>query len=322
MWTTWRAATERALYGDNGFYRRPGAGPAAHFRTSVHASPLFARAVLSLARTCGLDTVVDVGAGRGELLTELHRLDPTLGAIGVEVAGRPAELAGAVGWTSALPDVTGALVVANEWLDNIPVDLVEQTADGPRVVEVDPAGVERLGGPPEDADRRWLERWWPLTEVGARAEVGRPRDEAWATVVASVRRGVAVAVDYSHDRASRPPAGSFAAYRLGRQVPPVPDGSCDLTAHVALDACAAAGLAAGATSTALTTQRVALRALGQEVPVPSREMAESDPAGYLTGLAAAGEVAELTARDGLGGFGWLVQGVGVPPPPGLAALSR
>ncbi len=322
MWTTWRAATERALYGDNGFYRRPGAGPAAHFRTSVHASPLFARAVLALARTCGLDTVVDVGAGRGELLAELHRLDPTLGLLGVEVADRPAELAGAVGWTTSLPDVTGALVVANEWLDNVPVDLVEQTAHGPRVVEVDPAGVERLGGPPEDVDGRWLERWWPLTEVGARAEVGRTRDEAWATVVTSVRRGAAVAVDYSHDRAGRPADGSFTAYRLGRQVPPVPDGTCDLTAHVALDACAAAGQAAGATWTVLTTQRVALRALGPEVPVPSREIAESDPVGYLTGLAAAGEVAELTARDGLGGFGWLVQGVGVPPPPGLAALSR
>jgi SAM-dependent MidA family methyltransferase len=271
--------------------------------------------------------LVDIGAGEGGLAAGVLAAAPPalrsrLRVTAVDLAPRPPALPEEIVWARAAPDGIHGLVIANEWLDNIPVDLVEQTADGPRVVEVDLAGVERLGGPPEDADRRWLERWWPLTEVGARAEVGRPRDEAWATVVASVRRGVAVAVDYSHDLASRPPAGSFAAYRLGRQVPPVPDGSCDLTAHVALDACAAAGLAAGATSTALTTQRVALRALGQEVPVPSREMAESDPAGYLTGLAAAGEVAELTARDGLGGFGWLVQGVGVPPPPGLAALSR
>src|SRR3990170_1230285 len=135
MWTTWRAATERALYGDGGFYRRPGAGPAAHFRTSVHASQLFARAVLALARSCDLATVVDVGAGRGELLAELHRLDPTLGVVGVEVADRPSGLAGAVGWTSSLPDVAGALVVANEWLDNVPVDLVAHTPAGPPVVE-------------------------------------------------------------------------------------------------------------------------------------------------------------------------------------------
>ncbi|MEU3502835.1 hypothetical protein ABZ726_19445, partial [Streptomyces hundungensis] len=40
----WRAAAEEALYGDGGFYLRP-EGPAGHFRTSVHASPLFAAAV-------------------------------------------------------------------------------------------------------------------------------------------------------------------------------------------------------------------------------------------------------------------------------------
>ena len=57
-WSTWRAATERALYGHDddpggarngegeGFFVRE--GPAAHFRTSVHASPLFAGAVARL----------------------------------------------------------------------------------------------------------------------------------------------------------------------------------------------------------------------------------------------------------------------------------
>ncbi|HEX6920890.1 MAG TPA: hypothetical protein VF314_11705, partial [Actinomycetes bacterium] len=65
--TGWREATERALYGEGGFFRRT-TGPGAHFRTSVHASPLFARAVLTLARAADLDTVVDVGAGHGELL--------------------------------------------------------------------------------------------------------------------------------------------------------------------------------------------------------------------------------------------------------------
>ena len=69
----WRAATEAALYGPGGFYRRP-EGPAGHFRTSVHASPLFAQAVArllcrvdeALRRPPALD-FVDMGAGRGEL---------------------------------------------------------------------------------------------------------------------------------------------------------------------------------------------------------------------------------------------------------------
>lgn len=50
-WQGWREAAETALYGDGGFYRSPVRspdGPAGHFRTSVHASPLFARAVAGL----------------------------------------------------------------------------------------------------------------------------------------------------------------------------------------------------------------------------------------------------------------------------------
>ncbi len=45
----WRAAMENALYGPGGFYVRPGGpGPAGHFRTSVHASGLYAAAVARL----------------------------------------------------------------------------------------------------------------------------------------------------------------------------------------------------------------------------------------------------------------------------------
>ena len=313
-WATWRAASERALYGPGGFYRRTGPGPGAHFRTSVHASPLFADAVRELARSAGLRSVVDVGAGRGELLVALHALDPTLRLHGVEVAARPPGLPAGIGWSRRLPEsppvMTDVLVVANEWLDNVPLDVVELAPDGLRVVEVSVDGRERLAGPPSPRDARWVAGWWPLTEVGSRAEVGRSRDEAWVSVVSSVRRGVAVAVDYAHHRTARPPRGSLAAYRLGRQVPPVPDGSCDLTAHVALDACAAAGEAAGATTTVLTTQAEALRGLGVAGARPPRDDAVADPAGYLARLARAGEAAELTDPGGLGGFGWLQQSIG------------
>ena len=47
-------------------------------------------------------------------------------------------------------------------------------------------------------------------------------------------------MDYGHLAAARPPAGTLAAHRAGRLVPPVPDGSCDLTADVAWDSLAAA----------------------------------------------------------------------------------
>lgn len=313
-WEAWRVATERALYGDGGFYRRTDGRPRDHFRTSVHASPLFAGAMLTLLRSTGLTTVTDMGAGSGELLVALHAADPSLRLVGVDVAGRPAGLPEEIGWSSDLPAGIDGLVIANEWLDDVPADVVELTSDGPRVVEVDESGEERLDGAPPDNDLRWLERWWPLREVGDRAEVGRPRDEQWAATVASVRRGLAVAVDYGHTRDNRPARGTLTGYRSGRQVPPVPDGTCDITSHVALDACAAAGRLAGATTTVLTTQRAALRSLGVRRDQPPYLLAEADPDAYLTALSEAGQAAELTAADGLGGFGWLVQAVGIPIP--------
>ncbi|MFD5105114.1 SAM-dependent methyltransferase [Streptomyces cinereoruber] len=325
-WRGWREATERALYGPGGFYLRP-EGPAGHFRTSVHASPLFAGAVARLlaevAEELGTDEVdlVDVGAGRGELLAGV--LAATVGsglavrAYAVERAGRPDGLDPRVEWTDRPPRGARGLLFANEWLDNVPVDVAEADAAGTvRYVEVLPDGTERLGAPVSGADAEWLERWWPLREPGARAEIGRPRDEAWAAAVASLAAGRAVAVDYAHVRGSRPPFGSLTGFRAGREVPPVPDGSRDLTSHVALDACAAAS--SGGADTELVTQREALRRLGVTGNRPPLALASTDPAGYVRALSSAGEAAELTARGGLGDFLWLTRRVPGPPAHGQA----
>ncbi|MFJ3702890.1 MULTISPECIES: SAM-dependent methyltransferase [unclassified Streptomyces] len=315
-WCLWQEAAETALYGEEGFYRRP-EGPVGHFRTSVHVSPLFATAVARLlagtARELGTDSVdlVDVGAGRGELLTGVlaalrdGSLAPglTVRAYAVEIAPRPPGLDPAVEWCAELPREVRGLLFANEWLDNVPTDVAEADADGvPRYVLVRGTdGTERLGDPVTGADARWLSRWWPLTRPGERAEIGRPRDEAWARAVDSLAGGAAVAVDYAHVRASRPPFGTLTGFRDGREVPPVPDGNCDLTSHVALDACAAA---AGGTAE-LLDQRTALRELGVGGGRPPLAQASADPVGYVRALASAGEAAELTARGGLGDFGWL-----------------
>lgn len=307
---------EAALYGPGGFYVRPGGpGPAGHFRTSVHASPLYAGAVARLLRTVDgelghperLD-LVDVGAGRGELLTGvLAALPPEVAGrvrpYAVERAARPQGLDPRIRWVAEPPEGTTGLLFANEWLDNVPLDVVE---DG-RYVLVGPDGTETPGGPLDAADRAWLERWWPGAAAGdeGRAEIGRGRDEAWAAAVATLERGLAVAVDYAHTRAARPPFGTLTGFREGREVPPVPDGGCDVTAHVALDACAGPGAA-------LLTQREALTALGVPCGRPPLALASTDPAAYVRALSAAGEAAELTARGGLGDFGWLVQPVGIP----------
>jgi SAM-dependent MidA family methyltransferase len=101
----------------------------------------------------------------------------------------------------------------------------------------------------------------------------------------------------------------------------IPDGSRDITAHVALDACAAAGRAAGAAATMLTTQRQALRALGLTGRRPPLAQAGDDPVGYAWALCRASEEAELIDPEGLGAFGWLVQAVGLDLPASLAHLG-
>ncbi|MFD3521861.1 SAM-dependent methyltransferase [Streptomyces sp. NPDC058653] len=321
---------ESALYGPEGFYRRP-EGPAGHFRTSVHTSPLFAAAVarLLVATAEALETdeiaLVDMGAGRGELLTGVLAAVPDGLAVrpyAVELAARPPGLDPRVEWTDRPPEGIRGLLFANEWLDNVPVDVAERGPDGTvRYVLVGPDGTERPGDPVEGSDAAWLARWWPMAEPGARAEIGRTRDEAWAAAVAGVERGLAVAVDYAHVREDRPLFGTLTGFRGGREVRPVPDGRGDITAHVALDACAAAvGLrgkegavgreGAGGAEAFVLSQREALHRLGVSGERPPLSLATADPASYVRALATAGQAAELTARGGLGDFGWLMVPVG------------
>jgi SAM-dependent MidA family methyltransferase len=318
MWLTWRVATERALYGEEGFYLRE--RPSGHFRTSVSASAAFADAVLGLLAEVDAELgepdvldLVDIGAGEGVLVTQVleaagPRLRDRLRVTAVDLSPRPAGLPERIEWSPSLPTEITGLAIANEWLDNVPLDVAEQTPEGPRLVMVDVhTGEERIGGPLRPADRSWLERWWPLDRVGSRAEIGRPRDEAWASVLVRLTRGWAIAIDYAHPVDNRPLHGTLTGYRDGAVVTPVPDGTCDITAHVALDACAEAGRRAGAISTTLSTQREALRKLGLTGERPPLELARTDPRGYLRALARASEEGELIDASGLGGFGWLSQ---------------
>ncbi|MCW2545227.1 MAG: hypothetical protein JWM40_2779 [Frankiales bacterium] len=276
-----------ALYGPTGFFRRE--VPGDHFRTNV-GYPVFAEAVRRLAekvdQALGCPDpfdLVDVGAGRGELLRALGEVPARWRLTGVDVAEADVPF----GWAHEVPLVTG-LLLANEWLDNVPTRVIE---DG-RLVLVDDTGRESLGEPVTSA---WADTWWP---GAGRVEDGEPRDVAWQQAVNRVRRGVAVAVDYGHSAADRRP--TLTGYRDGRQVPPVPDGSCDLTAHVALDSCAAR------TGAVLLTQRDALRALGISAALP----AAAAPS-YPLELERASQARALLDPEGLGGFGWLVQPVGI-----------
>ncbi|HET9020731.1 MAG TPA: SAM-dependent methyltransferase [Ornithinibacter sp.] len=310
----WTEAWREALYGARGFYRGA-SGPAGHFTTSAHAplGAVLAEALGRLADREGAAHVVDVGCGRGELLTHLHAVRPDLRLTGVDVVARPTDLPDAVGWLQGaggpdlpadLRDLEDVLVVANEWLDVVPCTVAEVIASGRvAVVLVDPStGDEALGGGLADDELGWCAAHWPPDDlpVGSRVEVGLARDRAWADLVSRVRSGTLLAVDYGHTRGDRPRRGTLTAYRGGGLVDPVPDGSCDLTAHVAVDSL---------DHDELTTQRDALRALGVSGAPPPHARAATDPAGYLAALAAASAATALTDPAGLGGFHWVFRRV-------------
>jgi len=266
-----------------------------------------ARAIMALMGQEGLGTFVDMGCGRGELLEQVHRLGPHIDCIGVDIVARP-ELSEPIGWFqsprgSRLPDeldgLTDTLVFANEWLDVVPCPIAEMDEHGElREILVEASsGDERLGDPVSGTDRLWCQWFWPIDrlEPGDRIEIGETRDTAWDDLVSRIASGLAVAVDYGHTIDSRPAPGTLTGFRQGRQVLPVPDGSCDLTAHVAMDSL---------THDELLDQRTALRQLGISGKTPPHDLARSDPAAYLQGLSTASAATALTATGGLGDFLW------------------
>jgi SAM-dependent MidA family methyltransferase len=317
-------AWQRALYGPDGFYRRA-EGPAGHFTTATHGGTgrALARSLWAWADRFGLDGIVDVGAGRGELLQHLYAWEPGRPLSGLDVVPRPQDLPDDVEWVASpggavlppgwRPD--RALVVAHEWLDVVPCTIAEVAPDGGlRELLADssydscsePHGVpaasttNRSQGPPlTGADLEWCQRFWPSAftseaRPGDRVEVGRQRDEAWSALLARLPAGsVAVAVDYGHTIADRPREGTLVAYREGHVVDPVPDGTCDLTAHVAVDSLR-------------QTRRLRQREAVASVGVPDHASAAVDPAAYLQALADQSAVAELRRPGGFGDFWWVI----------------
>lgn len=320
-WQRWDRAWQEALYGPAGFYRHQ--APADHFATSAQglgtAGSLLAEALATLAARNGLTRIVEVAAGRGELLTALADTAPDLDLLAVEVSERPRGLPEQIGWLhsageASLPaELTGlrhTLLLAHEWFDVLPCPVVTRHSQQHpwHHIEVARDGAERLGEPVTGPELAWLQRHLP-DEAGEpaaapgqdsqpailRAEVGLPRDQAYADLLARVDQGLVVVVDYGHTAEHRPPEGSLTGYRDGAQVAPVPDGSCDLTAHVAVDTLGADTLA---------TQREMVHDLLGPATLPPHALSQTQPTAYLAELTRANALATLTNPTGLGGFWW------------------
>lgn len=317
---TWRTAWERA---NLAFYARE--TPADHFRTSTSYSDVIGPAFLALldAHTASEALqIVDVGGGDGRLLAAMRAAwsesgrDPALlmcTLVDVRAAETP-DVVTVVGdartcLKEIFPQGIRGLLIAHEWLDDIPCEVVEVDNRGvQRLVLVDAkSGKESLGPALDDPaatrdfgfDERgidWLDTWWPIIHPGSRAEVGITRDDAWRRCVDLVTEGVALMVDYAHTRETRDAQGSLAGYFSGRRVLPIPDGRCNITAHVAVDALANVSPPA---RRRVLSQRDALA----EMRLPDNPVAR---------LRAEGQLATLRAANGLGNFTWLEHHAGSP----------
>jgi SAM-dependent MidA family methyltransferase len=260
----WSVAWERAAFGPHGFYRRPGTVAEGHFATNITDGPRTAERIATLARdrldallsAHAVVTVTDVGAGNGVLLRQLMlAFDPLmvrrLRWRAVDLRLRPAGLPDTVEWIRddardirETVEPGPGLLIAHELLDDVPCPILEVDHEGHwRQVLVDPhTGSENLGA--VVADESWCEAWWSRREPAARIEVGRSRDDTWRRLTGLIDQGLAVAVDYGHVTSERASGmwdgGTIAAYRGGRLVSAIPDGTRNITAHVAMDSCAAA----------------------------------------------------------------------------------
>lgn len=182
-------------------------------------------------------TVLDVGAGNNQLAHDLHSAAVESGHRWTVMSHNLAEGDA----RNLTPRGGNGVVIAHEFLDDIPCTLAEVDADlNFCSVLVEPeTGHEQLGDQVNDIERAWLETWWPVTVIGARREVGLARDRAWETLLRIFDSGSAIAIDYSHTLEQRQSglfdSGTLIGYSHGRAKRPVPDGSMNITAHVSVD---------------------------------------------------------------------------------------
>jgi len=304
---------ERCLYHpEHGFYGS-GAGLAGRrrgdFITSPEVGPLFAD-VLAAAVDAWWDEagrpepfrVVDAGTGPGTLARALAAAPgSSAGArhvIGADRAG-PADRAGGAVDPLAGIELAGAVVIANELLDNLPFRVVEHRADGwcELYVEAD-AGA----GP-------GAERWDPIDDPGLDMPIGArgpllEQAARWVTDVLARRPAALLVLDYGAPTTAELAArgGWLRTYRQHQRGsdPLAEPGRWDITTDVAVDQLPGAA--------EVTTQAEFLRRWGIEALVDEgrRYWTEHAARPDLTALRMRSRVSEAEALlDPAGLGGWL-----------------
>jgi SAM-dependent MidA family methyltransferase len=320
---------ETALYHrQHGFYASGGrAGRRGDFLTSPEVGPLFgavvARALDEWWRAAGEParcTVVEAGAGPGTLARAVRAAEPACGeALRYVLVERSeaqrslhealvAQSGDTICSLARFPvEVEGpCAVLANELLDNLPVDLLERTVDGWCEVLVDapdPEGplVEVLGGEVEGP-------WPPAASVGARVPVLTAAAGWLRAALDLVERGPhgwVLVIDYGATTAglaARPPQEWLRTYRQHARGGPalVALGEQDLTCEVDGDQLAAV---AAPTSERSQAEWLAAHGIDDLVEEGRRTWTARAGIGDLAAVRARSRVNEAAALLDPGGLG-------------------
>ncbi len=286
---------------------RPPMGPEGDYITSPEVDPAFGRllgrALVEMEgriRTALRDgggapfTIVEMGPGTGLLCRDIlqgladeapslfgrarYVLVETSEALRREQQGSlgAAGLLERVAWRSweeilAAEPVAGC-VLANEFLDALPVHLVEWSGGRLREVYVglgdDGRLEEQLGEPSTVEIPQYFERLGIRLAEGQRAEVNLAALK-WIREAASIlKTGYAIVIDYGHEArdlfSERHHAGTLLGYRRHQLVtdPLESPGEHDLTSHVDFTSLAREARASGFETQGMTSQRRFLVALG------------------------------------------------------------
>ncbi|WP_231462826.1 class I SAM-dependent methyltransferase [Sphingomonas sp. URHD0057] len=269
-------------------------GATGDFTTAPEISQMFGELVGAALADCWKragepdDAIyVELGPGRGTLAADALRVLQHSGFAGdvhlIETSpilrDAQREIVGDVAWhetINALPP-TPALIVANEFLDALPIR--QHVGGTERRVGI-------VGG------------HLAFDRDGEIVETSPARDEAVEALAAHVigHGGAALLIDYGH--ATSAPGDTLQAMREHRHAPVLESpGEQDLTAHVDFQAVARAAEDAGASVTELTSQGRWLRALGIEARAGALSQANpkraEDVDAALHRLTAADEMGDL-----------------------------
>ncbi len=232
--------------------------------------------------------LVEVGPGRGTLMADALRAARAVPAFGMAADLRLVERSPAlralqkeavaavapdrrVTWHDSIGDIPDGpmILIANEFLDALPIRQMERTPDGWhwRTVGLDADGALCFlaGERATDAEVAALGPAFAEAPVGAIAEVSPAVQETAAAIAARVagQGGAALLIDYGY--AESAPGDTLQALRAHQPVPPLTaPGAVDLTAHVDFARLAEAARAAGAAVHGPRAQGRLLTALGAE----------------------------------------------------------